>query len=125
MQDAVQSCAAVNSVCSYRKRNVKKLRGDQMENCISRLFEEVWNRRQTDLINEICSDDFVFHYGIETSGGRDQLRGVIDQWLDAFPDIQHEISDTIVQNDKTTVRWRGHGVHQGSFMGIPGNRRRL
>lgn len=92
-----------------------------MENCIRRLFEEVWNRRQTDLINEICSDDFVFHYGIETSGGRDELRRVIDQWLEAFPDIQHEISDTIVQNDKTTVRWRGHGVHQGSFMGIPGS----
>ena len=90
-----------------------------VENCIRRLFEDVWNRGQTDLINEICSDDFVVHYGIETSGNRDQLRGVIDQWLGAFPDIQHEISDTIVQRDKTTIRWRGHGTHRASFMGIP------
>ena len=90
-----------------------------LENCIRRLFEDVWNRRQTDLISEICSDDLVVHYGIEASGNRDQLRQVIDQWLEAFPDIQHEISDTIVQNNKTTVRWRGQGTHQASFMGIP------
>jgi len=90
-----------------------------VENCIRRLFEDVWNRRQTGLLSEICSDDFVVHYGIETSGDKDQLRQVIDQWLEAFPDIQHEILDTIVQNDKTTVRWRGHGSHRTSFMGVP------
>ena len=92
---------------------------ENLENCIRRLFEDVWNRKQTDLLSEICSGDFVVHHGIEPSDNRDQLRGVIDQWLEAFPDIQHEISDTIVQNDKTTVRWRGHGTHRASFMDIP------
>jgi steroid delta-isomerase-like uncharacterized protein len=90
-----------------------------VKNCIRRLFEDVWKRHQTNLVNEICSDDFVVHYGIETSVSRDQLRREIHQWLEAFPDIQHEILDTIVQDDMTTVRWRGHGTHRASFMGIP------
>ena len=74
---------------------------------------------QTELINEICSSNFICNFGTEASRTRDQLRQDIAQWLEAFPDIQHEIVDTVVQNDKTTVRWQGHGTHRAAFMGIP------
>jgi acetyl esterase len=90
-----------------------------VDNCICRLFEDVWNRGQTELIDEICSSNFICNFGTEASRNRDQLRRDIAQWLEAFPDIQHEIVDTVVQNDKTAIRWQGHGTHQAAFMGIP------
>jgi hypothetical protein len=72
-----------------------------VENCIRRLFENVWNRGQTELINEICSSNFICNFGTEAYRTRDQLRQDIAQWLEAFPDIQHEMVDAVVQNDKT------------------------
>jgi hypothetical protein len=45
-----------------------------VENCIRRLFENVWNRRQTELINEICSSNFICNFGTEASRNRDQVK---------------------------------------------------
>jgi hypothetical protein len=44
-----------------------------VDNCIRRLFEDVWNRGQTELINEICSSNFMLYFGIEASRNRDQI----------------------------------------------------
>jgi len=92
-----------------------------MENCIRALFDDVWNRKQTHLLEQVCSDDFTVHFEREASGDRDGLKRTVGEWLTAFPDIQHEIVDAISQDDRTAVRWSGHGAHQGSFMGIPGS----
>jgi hypothetical protein len=44
-----------------------------VDNCIRRLFEDVWNRGETELINEICSSNSMLYFGIEASRNRDQL----------------------------------------------------
>ena len=38
-----------------------------VNNCIRRLFEDVWNRGQTELIKEICSSNFICNFGTEAS----------------------------------------------------------
>ena len=51
-----------------------------VDNCIRRLFEDVWNRGQTELINEICSSNSMLYFGIEASRNRDQLKTPGKAW---------------------------------------------
>jgi predicted ester cyclase len=50
--------------------------------------------------------------------GSDRLR---DEFIRptqlAFPDLHHEISDIMVENDKVAMRYVGSGTHQGDFDG--------
>ena len=41
------------------------------ENCIRTLFDDVWNCKQTHLVDELCSDDFAFHFEMEASDDRE------------------------------------------------------
>ncbi len=93
---------------------------EKIENCIRRLFDEVWNEKQPYLVDEICSDDLTVHFEKESTADREGLKKTITEWLSAFPEIQHRIIDSFSQDDRTAIRWEGHGAHKGSFMGIPG-----
>jgi hypothetical protein len=44
-----------------------------VDNCIRRLFEDVWKRGQTELIKEICSSNFMLYFRIVASRSRVQL----------------------------------------------------
>ena len=36
----------------------------------------------------------------------------------AFPDVEFVIEDLVAEDDKLTTFVKGHGTHQGEFMGI-------
>lgn len=90
---------------------------------LRRWFEEVWNERREDLMEELASQDIVCH----GSGGPDEdLRG-LDQGLrrfyqtllGAFPDIQFTVEETIRQGDIEAVRWTARATHAGDHLGFP------
>lgn len=90
-----------------------------------RFFEEVWNARRLDVVDEIIASDCITHQLRSTDGpmaseprGPQALKEHILSWLTAFPDLRWEI-DLVVTEAERVVTWAvARGTHQGSWLGI-------
>lgn len=92
---------------------------------IRRAYEELWNERNVDVVDELVAEDFLNHAAPPgRQRGRQGLKDVVRMFEGAFPDFRYEVEDVISEGDKIAVRDTFTGTHQGDFMGIPatGNR---
>jgi len=92
---------------------------------VRRAYEELWNRRNVALVDELVAEDFLNHAAPPgRQRGREGLKDVIRMFDAAFPDFRYEVYDVIAEGDRVAVRDVFRGTHGGDFMGIPatGNR---
>jgi steroid delta-isomerase-like uncharacterized protein len=92
---------------------------------IRRAYEELWNERNVDVVDELVAEDFLNHAAPpDRQRGRQGLKDVVRMFAAAFPDFRYEVEDVISEDDKIAVRDVFTGTHRGDFMGIPptGNR---
>lgn len=92
---------------------------------IRRAYEELWNERNVDVVDELVAEDFLNHAAPPgRQRGRQGLKDVVRMFEGAFPDFRYEVEDVISEGEKIAVRDAFTGTHQGDFMGIPatGNR---
>ncbi len=64
----------------------------------------------------VYADD-VRHPGMDIDGV-DELQEVLDAWLDAFPDLEHEVEGMLAEGDWVATRFTIRGTHEGVFGGI-------
>jgi steroid delta-isomerase-like uncharacterized protein len=98
---------------------------EQNEATIRRAYEELWNERNVDVVDELVNEDFLNHAAPpDRRRGRQSLKDVVRMFQNAFPDFRYEVADVISDGEKVAVRDVFRGTHQGDFMGIPatGNR---
>ena len=91
-----------------------------------RFVEEVLNRGNFDLVDEVFAPDFVNHFGPPgippgAAGFKQVLRG----FRAAFPDLHVEIEDLVTEGDKVVCRFASSGTHQGALMGVPPTGKRV
>lgn len=86
-----------------------------------RLIEEVWNRGNFAVVDELIAGDYLGHSS--TPGGETHGRAGYKRYYaglrEAFPDLQVTVEDQIAEGDKVVTRWTARGTHQGEFQGIP------
>jgi len=86
----------------------------------NQLTYEVWNSGNIDLIDEILSDDFIFHRAPPgLSNDREGFKQFVAMYRNAFPDVKFEVQSIIVEGDAVMSRWKASGTHTGEMMGIP------
>ncbi|MFI0820820.1 ester cyclase [Streptomyces sp. NPDC021098] len=85
---------------------------------ILRAWRAAWEEGDTDTFAKILAPGYV-RYTKTGSEDIDALRRTIEASRTAFPDLKVEILDTVEQADTLALRWRSHGTHTGSFMGVP------
>jgi len=91
-----------------------------------RWFSEVMSEGKTDVIDELCSQDFVDHNPLPgTSPDLAGIKDFVAQIRAAFPDLQMTADDLIVEGDRIAVRSTMRGTHEGDFMGIPATGKRV
>jgi steroid delta-isomerase-like uncharacterized protein len=96
---------------------------EQNRTLARRWFEEVWNQRNVDTVHEILDAEAIGHMeGFETRG-HDDFKKVRAGLLDAFPDMNIDVEDTVAEGDNVVVRWRARGSHKGVGLGIPASGR--
>lgn len=81
-----------------------------------RWIEEVFNRKQIDVIDEIFAEDFFI------SGnriGRERLKIGIRWWLDCFPDLRIDPGPMLSDGDKISFWYNARGTQNREFFGIP------
>lgn len=83
-----------------------------------RWFDEVWNRREEALIDELFHPEasaWMEGYG---RAGRGAFREQRTALLTAFSDLHVDAAETVAQGDVVVVRWRFRGTHDGDGLGI-------
>jgi len=83
-----------------------------------RLFEEVWNEGNLDVIDDIISEDYVLHIGNIDVIGITNYKNYIKSYRNAFTDIHFKIEDIIMNDDKVVERYTATGTHNGDLYGI-------
>lgn len=85
---------------------------------LRRFAEEGFNRGDTDVVDEIVADDFVYNDPTLPSG-RDGVKQVIQMFRIAFPDGRLSIDSLVAERDLVVARSTFTGIQSGEFMGIP------
>jgi steroid delta-isomerase-like uncharacterized protein len=84
-----------------------------------RADEELFNRGNLDVADELFAPDFVYH---DPAGGElrrpESVKGYAAMLRDAFPDLQQTIEEQMAEGDKVAYRWTARGTHEGELMGI-------
>jgi steroid delta-isomerase-like uncharacterized protein len=91
-----------------------------------RTAEEVWNKGNLDVVDEIYDADFVYHDpGAGEIRGCEGYKQFVAMYRTAYPDLQFTVEDVIAEEDKVVGRWSSGGTHQGEMMGIPATGKRV
>lgn len=93
---------------------------------VRRYFEEVWNQRKLEVLDQIIAPQAVNHDPASPDFGKgpEAARKLVQMYLNAFPDSRFTILDMIAEGDRVVARWRAEGTHQGELAGIAPTGRR-
>ena len=81
---------------------------------VRRLWDEVWNRADLAVADQIFDAAYAAHEQASVPVVRA-----------AFPDSHHTIEDLIAEGDKVVTRFTWRGTHRGEFMGVAPTGRRV
>jgi len=90
---------------------------EQNKGLVRRVIEEIWNKGNLALVNELHAPNVVAHNpgNLEVKGpeGEKQL---VAMYRTAFPDLRITIEDQIAEGDKVVTRWKSRGTHRGELI---------
>jgi steroid delta-isomerase-like uncharacterized protein len=85
-----------------------------------RFTEDLWDRGDMAVADEIIAPDFVDHDPVPGQGpGLYGYREMLGAFRAAFPDLRVRNEDVIAEGDKVVARWTARGTHGGALMNIP------
>jgi steroid delta-isomerase-like uncharacterized protein len=90
-----------------------------MSTIVRREVDEVWNKGNLKLVDEIFTSNYVHNDPMNNLRGPEAVKDFVKKYRLAFPDLRLDIDETLVSGDKVTVRWHYSGTHTGPFEGIP------
>jgi steroid delta-isomerase-like uncharacterized protein len=94
---------------------------------VRRLYEEVWNRRNLEVINELISPSHALlsPNNYSSSIGPEAYKRQVLAFFEGYPDLRWTLEDTIAENDKVVARWSISGTHKGEFMGVTATNKKI
>src|SRR2546429_2049655 len=112
---------------SSRRRHTRCSRDWSSDVCSSDLYEEVWNKRRLELVDEIISPSHALHDPnlTDSSVGPDAYRRQVSRFIVGIPDLRFTIEDIVDEKEKVAVAWTISGTHTGEFMGIPATNKKV
>ncbi len=94
---------------------------EQNRALVRRFWDEVWNKGNLAVIDELVAPDHL-RYGPGVLEGErrglDALQRVVKKWREALPDLQVAIESLIADGDEVVCRLRWAGHQQGELLGI-------
>jgi len=93
---------------------------------VRRWFEEVWNHRREQTIDELITAESVCHADDGPMRGPDEFRErQYAPFIAAFPDLRVNVEAIIADGDDVVVRWNATGLHSGDGLGCPATNRNV
>ena len=87
---------------------------------ISIYFNEIWNKGRMDLLDEIIAPDYINHSPgtPDPKPGPEGLKPIILDMRNGFPDLNYEIKDLIITEDKIVAKTVVSGTHVNDIWGM-------
>jgi steroid delta-isomerase-like uncharacterized protein len=94
---------------------------------VRRLYEEVWNKRRLEVVDELISPSHALNDPIVSSSqiGPGSYKRRVVEITTSLPDLRFTIEDMITEKGKVVVSWIISGTHKGEFMDIPATGRKV
>jgi steroid delta-isomerase-like uncharacterized protein len=90
------------------------------KNVVRRLFEEVWNKGNLQVADDLFTPNYAHHDSSTPDVGRgpesEKRRATL--YRNAFPDLRLTIDDIIAEGETVVARWSCRGTHKGDLNGI-------
>ena len=94
----------------------------QNKDIVRRVTEELWNKKNFDLIDELFLPEFRnLGPGVNDSADINGYREWAKMLLSAFPDLHVDIDDLIAEGDTVVKIFHCKGTFKSDYMGIPPN----
>ncbi|MGI8924163.1 MAG: ester cyclase [Fimbriimonadales bacterium] len=87
---------------------------DGNKETVRRAYEEAWNRKNVDALDELLPEDYDMHRG-EKTGGRAAIKAIIAGYHRAFPDLRVTMHEFVAEGDRVCVRLTWQGTHLGEL----------
>lgn len=84
---------------------------------VRKMFEAI-NKQRLVSLDRLMAPDFVLHMHTQHTQGWAVNRHVVEDEINAFPDLQVAIEDIIAEGDKVCVRLHETGTHRGEYRGL-------
>lgn len=90
-------------------------------------FEQVWNQQRLEAIDELADPACQAHGHAPDDEviGLARFKEFARSVIEAFPDVNIQVEETISEGDRCVLRWVGRMTHRGEFMGIPATGKHL
>ncbi|WP_338875582.1 ester cyclase [Spirosoma sp. SC4-14] len=92
---------------------------------VTRYWEDFWNKKQGDLINEITAADLKLHFPPGQAHQPPSLKKWFETAQSAFPDVHFTMHDLIAEGDKVVCRWSYEATNTGGFLGNDATNRKV
>jgi len=86
---------------------------------IRRVIEEVYNRGDLGVVDEVAASGLVIHAASQDIRGTEGAKQYVAAMRAGFPDLHFTIEDQIAEGDMVVTRWTARGTHAGEFQGVP------
>lgn len=84
-----------------------------------RWIEEIWDKGNLAVVDEILASNFVFHYAPPgVAPDREGYKQTLTMYRTSSPDMHYTVDDMVAEGDKVAIRWAGKGTHRGDLMEI-------
>jgi steroid delta-isomerase-like uncharacterized protein len=92
-----------------------------------RFLEELFNRGNTAIVDEIMAPDFIEREQLPPGmpNDREGVKVLTSLLRSAFPDFKATIDDVLAEGDKVVMRQTWSGTQKGEFMGVPATGKRV
>ena len=91
---------------------------EQNKTLTRQFYDEVFNKKNLNAVDELCSPGFVDHNAPPGQGpGVKGLKDWMQQFFQAFPDLKATIHEMVAEGDIVVTRLTCQGMHKGAFMG--------
>ena len=93
---------------------------EQVVALIHRWFEDYWNARRDDVLDDlICEDCRQVDITEPEENDRGTWMGRLAAVRSAMPDIRFTVRDVLVEGNRAAASWQAVGTHTGEGLGVP------
>jgi steroid delta-isomerase-like uncharacterized protein len=93
---------------------------EQNKTAVRRLFDELWNKGNLPVADELIAPTYTHHDASTPDVGRgpESEKKRVTHYRNAFPDMRLTIEDIIAEGETVIARWSCRGQHKGELNGI-------
>jgi steroid delta-isomerase-like uncharacterized protein len=92
---------------------------------LARHFLTTVDRNDWDELRGILNDDYIMEFPGQPDLDKEAFVQFCVGWYAAFPDLTHNIQETVCEDDRVAIRIVVRGTHRGEFMGLPATGRTI